>query len=234
MPHVESTSALPWALYPIERGAGVWSICGRRKRWEEKSSPGCIRPLWLGGALRCSRASVEMQSLLRLPVGETLPQRSPSVNWTRCGSTTSFCADQLPVRPPGRGSERRHTTRSEDPDQTVSQQHRPHLPHLFLSVSPDPVNTNSAGTGLRLYCRCVAVEAECFRVQTFVVGITVVLLCCRDFQLLPPVFAVDQPELLGWPRSLLLCEWERSPRTLQSRTHPLWQDTILLSSPWQW
>lgn len=68
------------------------------------------------------------------------------------------------------------TTWSEDKDQTVSQQHHPHLPHLFLSISHDPVGKNPVGTGLHLYCRFVASKLiYSNRMQEFVVVSTVVV-----------------------------------------------------------
>lgn len=142
------------------------------------------------------RTSVEMQSPLHLPLSSSSFKGFLLIGAV-FGSTASFCADQLPVRPSSCGSERRDTTRSEDTDQTVSQQHHPHLPHLFLSVSPDPVDTNPAGTGLRLHCRCVAIKGKWFRMHTLVGVTTVGFLCSRNIQLLPPVIVVDQPELLG-------------------------------------
>lgn len=108
---------------------------------------GAPRPVW-----RCNLSSASQREK-HFP--SVLHQLRVFIDWNRLGSTTSFCPDQLPVRPSSCGSECRDTTRSEDTDQTVSQQHHPHLPHLLLSVSPDAVNTDSAGTGLRLHCRCV-------------------------------------------------------------------------------
>ncbi|CAF99011.1 unnamed protein product, partial [Tetraodon nigroviridis] len=61
----------------------------------------------------------------------------------------------------------------------------------------------------------------------------VVLLCSRNIQLLPPVAAADQPQLLGRPGSLLLRERERRPRTPQSRVPTRRQDAVLLPSPRQ-
>lgn len=80
------------------------------------------------------------------------------MDWKRFGSTAPFCPDQLPVCPSSCGSEHGDTAQSEDTDQTVGQQHHPHLPHLLLSVSPDPDDTDSAGTRLRLHCRCDALH----------------------------------------------------------------------------
>lgn len=62
--------------------------------------------------------------------------------------------------------------------------------------------------------------------------VLLLLLFSRNIQLLPPVVAVDQPELPCWPCSLLFCERKRPPRTLQS-VQTCCQDTILLLSPRQ-
>ena len=64
-----------------------------------------------------------------------------------------FSADQLPVRPSSGGPERRNAARSEGEDQTVGQQHHPHLPRLLLALPHLPAGAHAAGAGLQLHSR---------------------------------------------------------------------------------